>query len=102
MPDPCINTILLKLTFLFSHYNTLGVIEMKRLLEFLDLLEKKNLYYKLNKVRDAIMIEIAIPGQRWEIEFFDDGRIEVEKFISEGVLHDESAFDTLFADIDRF
>ena len=73
---------------------------MKRLLEFLDLLEQKAIYHRLNKVRDAIMVEIAIPGQRWEIEFFDDGRIEVEKFISEGVLYDESALDTLFADID--
>lgn len=73
---------------------------MKRLLEFLDLLEQKAIYHRLNKVRDAIMVEIAIPGQRWEIEFFDDGKIEVEKFISEGVLYDESALDTLFADID--
>ena len=71
---------------------------MKKLLEFLDALEEKNIYYKLNKVRNAIMVEVAIPGERWEVEFFDDGQIEVEKFISEGVLHNETEFEKLFAD----
>ena len=71
---------------------------MEKLLEFLDALEEKNIYYKLNKVRNAIMVEVAIPGERWEVEFFDDGQIEVEKFISEGVLHNETVFENLFAD----
>jgi hypothetical protein len=30
------------------------------------------------------MVEIAVPGQRWEVEFMDDGSIEIEKFISSG------------------
>ena len=30
------------------------------------------------------MIEVAVPGQRWEIEFMEDGTIDIEKFISEG------------------
>ncbi|HVI40044.1 MAG TPA: hypothetical protein VM577_05240 [Anaerovoracaceae bacterium] len=33
------------------------------------------------------MIEVAIPGQRWEIEFMDDGTIEIEKFFSDGTIH---------------
>lgn len=73
---------------------------MKKILEFLDKLEEKKIYYKLNKVRDAIMVEIAIPGERWEVEFFADGNIEVEKFISQGEIHDESEFETLFSDLD--
>ena len=28
------------------------------------------------------MIEVAVPGQRWEIEFMEDGTIDIEKFIS--------------------
>ena len=73
---------------------------MKKLLEFLNTLEEKNIYYKLNKVRDAIMVEIAISGERWEVEFFSNGQIEVEKFISDGVIHDEMEFESLFEDID--
>ena len=87
-------------TFVLLWYNTIEVIEMKRLLEFLDTLEEKNIYYKLNKVRDAIMVEIAIPGERWEVEFFSDGQIEVEKFISKGEIYDETEFENLFSDID--
>jgi hypothetical protein len=31
------------------------------------------------------MMSVAVPGERWEIEFFDDGRIELERFVSQGV-----------------
>ncbi len=57
---------------------------MKNLIDFLEKLEEKKIYYKLNKVRDAVMVEIAVPGERWEVEFFEDGNIEVEKFVSSG------------------
>ena len=70
---------------------------MKDLIEFLNELENQKINYRLNKVRDSIMIEIAVPGQRWEIEFFADGSIEVEKFISDGTLFDKSELENLFA-----
>ena len=73
---------------------------MIKLLKFLNTLEEKNIYYKLNKVRDAIMVEIAIPGERWEVEFFSDGQVEVEKFISDGVIYDETEFESLFKNAD--
>ena len=31
------------------------------------------------------MVTVAVPGERWEIEFFEDGHVEVEKFLSQGV-----------------
>ncbi len=43
---------------------------LKGLINFLNELEEKNIYYRLNKTRDgSIMVEVAVPGQRWEIEF---------------------------------
>jgi len=69
---------------------------MIQLIEFLDELENRKIYYCLNKIRDSIMVEIAVPGQRWEVEFFADGNIEVEKFISNGTLYDKSELDLLF------
>ncbi len=69
---------------------------MKQLIEFLDKLENRKIYYRLSKVRDSIMVEIAVPGQRWEVEFCIDGSIEIEKFISNGVLSDRSELDHLF------
>lgn len=69
---------------------------MKQLIEFLDELEIHNIYYYLNKVRDSIMVEVAVPGQRWEVEFFADGNIEIEKFISDGTLFDKSELEHLF------
>ena len=72
---------------------------MERLLDFLNKLEENHIYYRLNKVRDTILVEIAIPGERWEVEFFRDGTIEVEKFITEGQIKDASTLDVLFDSI---
>ena len=49
-------------------------------------LNSRHIPYEVKIVRsDALMVCVAVPGERWEIEFFDDGHIEVEKFISQGV-----------------
>ncbi|MEA4849436.1 MAG: hypothetical protein VB106_19550 [Clostridiaceae bacterium] len=69
---------------------------MKDLIGFLNELENRKIYYRLNKVRDSIMVEIAVPGQRWEVEFFENGNIEIEKFISDGTLFDHSELKYLF------
>lgn len=49
------------------------------------------------------MIEVAVPGQRWEIEYNTYGKsskcqIEIEKFVSNGIIYDESELDVLFRD----
>ena len=69
---------------------------MTQLLAFLNELENRKIYYRLNKVRDSIMVEIAVPGQRVEAEFFADGHVEVEKFVSDGKLYDASELERLF------
>ena len=74
----------------------MGGIMMEKLLKFLNELEVKKIYYKLNKVRDAVMVEIVVPGERWEVEFFDDGTVEIEKFISCGEIYSESETEMLF------
>lgn len=66
------------------------------LVEFLKKLEDRNIYYELNKIRDSILIEVSFTGQRWEVEFMEDGSIEIEKFISDGSLFDEQEIDVLF------
>lgn len=71
--------------------------ENKMLLNFLNQLEEKKIYYKLNKVRtEAVMVEVAVPGQRWEIEFMEDDTIEIEKYISDGDYYDGREIDVLF------
>ncbi|MDW0115334.1 hypothetical protein QTL97_00060 [Sporosarcina thermotolerans] len=66
--------------------------------DFLNKLEENKIFYRLSKVRaEAIMVEVAVPGQRWEIEFMDDGTIQIEKFKSAGgVMYDERELEVLF------
>jgi hypothetical protein len=60
------------------------------LLAFLERIGDHRLTYRLQHIRDAIMVCVDVPGERWEIEFFDDGRVEVERFISTGTIEDEN------------
>jgi hypothetical protein len=69
---------------------------MKKLLKFLKKLDDASIYYKLNKVRDSILVEVVVPGERWEVEFFEDGKIEIEKFISTGTIYDSNELKNLF------
>jgi hypothetical protein len=57
-----------------------------RLLSFCAALEQRRARYDVLVARpDAVMVALAVPGERWEIEFFTDGRIEVERFVSRGL-----------------
>lgn len=72
--------------------------KLKVLLNFLEKLDDLKLYYRLNKVRESIMVEIAVPGERWEVEFMEDGSIVIEKFLSDGQIFDENEISVLFRD----
>ncbi|WP_056468414.1 hypothetical protein [Bacillus sp. FJAT-25509] len=66
---------------------------------FLNKLEESNIAYSLKKIRDeAIMVAIRVPGERWEVEFMDDGTVEIEKFISDRDYYDHKELETLFRD----
>ena len=59
---------------------------MNELLSFLRRLEPASIHYTLSHHRDdAIMATVSVPGERWEVEFFCDGSVEVERFVSNGV-----------------
>ncbi len=69
-----------------------------KLLAFLDRLERDKVWYRIEHVRDSLMVLLATPGERWEVEFFEDGRVEVERFTSPGRMEDESALARLFTE----
>jgi hypothetical protein len=65
---------------------------------FLNQLKQKHISYTLAHNREeAIMVLVATPGERWEIEFLSDGGIEVEKFISTGEIIGPESLEELFA-----
>ena len=64
---------------------------MKKLVEFTDFLAEKDIHYRFNEESDNWLIEIFVPGQRWEVEFLPSGEVQVEKFISQGQILGENA-----------
>lgn len=69
-----------------------GPSAFQKLLDLLNKLDEAKLTYRLSHFReDTIAVELAVPGERWEVEFFADGSIEVERFKSDGhISADES------------
>jgi hypothetical protein len=71
---------------------------LQKLLDFIVKLEEHGIFYALTSVRsDAIMVEIPVPGERWEVEFFPDGQVEVEIFRGGSEIMGEEALERLFA-----
>lgn len=70
------------------------------LVEFLDMLDARNVPYRLDRVRNAVMVLVASPGKRWEVEFMDDGGVEVEGFSSDGTISDERIIPALLAELE--
>jgi hypothetical protein len=59
---------------------------IEKLLDFCAALDQRKAHYELLVVRpEALMVLLSVPGERWEIEFFADGHIELERFVSQGV-----------------
>lgn len=56
-------------------------------LQFCNALNERHAAYKLSVDRpEAIRVTLDVPGERWEIDFFPDGDIELERYIGQGVV----------------
>jgi hypothetical protein len=76
----------------FGHQNTLA-----RVLAFIAELDHRRIHYGLTSDRaEALMVQIAIPGERWEVEFMADGSVEIERFLSGGDIGGEEALGELW------
>jgi hypothetical protein len=54
---------------------------LRPLLDFLNRLDANKISHHIEHNREeSIMVLIAVPGERWEVEFFEDGTIELEIF----------------------
>ena len=70
----------------------------EKLTAFLSELEQRGISYSLAHNRDeAIMVIAAAPGERWEIEFLDNGTVEVERFTSDGQIYGQEILKELLA-----
>ncbi len=72
-------------------------------------IETDNLHLLLNRLRrakihhvvrhdreGAVTIDVAVPGERWELDILEDGTVEIEMFKSDGTIHGESKLQELF------
>ncbi len=68
----------------------------QKVFDFLDQRDQEHIHYTLTRVRDyALMVEVVVPGERWEVEFYADGQVGVEIFRSDpdGMLGKEALID---------
>jgi hypothetical protein len=60
-------------------------------------LDDAGISYELASNRNAVSFLIAVPGERWEVDYLDDGAVEVEVFKSDGSIFEGSKLEDLFA-----
>lgn len=72
---------------------------LAQLSAFLIRLDDAHIHYALTTVRDgAVMVQITVPGERWEIEFFADTPPDIEVFRAIGVVAGNEMLERLFAE----
>lgn len=72
------------------------------LLSFLQRLEAKKVFHRIERHRaDAIMVIVDAPGRKWEVEFLEDGTVDVEEFVStNGVIGGRELLDGIIGSFD--
>lgn len=71
---------------------------LAQLSAFLLRLDDARIAYQLTSVREgAVMVQIAVPGERWEVELFPDRPTEVEVFRSDGTIAGPNMIESLFS-----
>lgn len=60
-------------------------------------LDERKIHFELGSHREGVvMVKVAVPGERWEIEFFEDGGVDVEVFVASAMgIEGEAAIDRL-------
>jgi hypothetical protein len=72
--------------------------QFHQLLAFIERLDEADITYTIEHSRDnAVQVTAFAPGEYWEIEFIENEGIEIERFRSNGEIHDESVLSELFA-----
>jgi hypothetical protein len=67
------------------------------LLQLLTRLKAAHIFYTLSDhTEGAIMVEVSVPGERWEIEIHGDNDIGVEVFVTKGRIEGAEAIEDLF------
>lgn len=71
--------------------------DTQELCELLDRIRAAKIHYTIRHDREgAVSIDVAVPGERWEIDVLADGSVEVEVFKSDGTIFGESKLSELF------
>ena len=71
--------------------------DISDLLDFIQCLEEHRIFYELHKyTHRRIMVNVTVPGERWEVEFGEDGDMAVEKFVTTGGVGDRERLTELF------
>ncbi len=71
--------------------------DLSELTNLLDRLDEAEIQYTLASVSEgAIVVGVDVPGEHWNVEFMDDGDIEVEIFKGDGQVFDYGIIEDLF------
>lgn len=66
-------------------------------LRIIRVLKEGNIFHRISSYRkDVLCIEAIVPGEHWEISFFNDNSVELEVFESDGEIYNLEKTKELF------
>ncbi|MBY0523910.1 MAG: hypothetical protein K2R98_10960 [Gemmataceae bacterium] len=69
-----------------------------QMLALLQRLDEAKISYRLQNSREGAVSVLAFaPGEYWEIDFLADDSMDIERFRSDGRIHDATMLEELFA-----
>ncbi len=65
--------------------------------ELITQLQVAKIHFSMTTVREnVVMFNIVVPGERWEVEVYPDGHLDIETFRSTGGVQDAPKLNELF------
>lgn len=69
-----------------------------KLMDIIRRLEAAQIHFAVTHYRaGAVSIQATVPGERWEIDVLDDGRVDFERFVSTDDIQDEDVLHVAIA-----
>jgi hypothetical protein len=63
----------------------------EKLLSFINKLKEMEIPFSIECNReDAIMVLVVVPSEKWEVDVFEDGTVEIEIFRSDSEIYSDS------------
>lgn len=53
---------------------------LEKLIDFTQRLARERIHFELSSIDKGILVEVRVPGERWEVSYCADDRVSLQRF----------------------